>query len=237
VGVTAQYVVAVWLGNVDGRPSQALVGGEVAAPLLLDLCRALEPNGGTWLQAPERVAMRAVCRETGLPPSPQCTVLTEDAFIPLVSPMAACGCRAAAWVSADSAWTYCTACLPDSGFSRAWFPQYPPEVGAYFHAIGRRYAQPPPHALSCPDWAIHGAPRIVSPRAGRRYRGLEGPVKLVLEAQAAPGVQRLFWYLNRRFCQSGGPHERLLAELPKGPVEVSCTDDRGRTATVQVWVE
>ena len=41
VGVTAEHVVVVWFGRLDGRPAPELVGGRIAADLLVALVAAL----------------------------------------------------------------------------------------------------------------------------------------------------------------------------------------------------
>ena len=42
IGVFGPYVLAVWTGHFDGRPSPALIGAEIAAPLFFTLANAIK---------------------------------------------------------------------------------------------------------------------------------------------------------------------------------------------------
>jgi len=74
VGFDPDFTVGVWLGNLDQNPSPALVGPEVAAPLMFDAfsrLRRRSPNVvGGWFA--EKIESVEVCAFSGLPPSPSC---------------------------------------------------------------------------------------------------------------------------------------------------------------------
>ena len=73
VGVVGPYVVAVWVGNFDGRGAPPLVGSQVAAPLLFAISEVLPLDvPGRWLQRPAGVARRTVCALSGAPAGPHC---------------------------------------------------------------------------------------------------------------------------------------------------------------------
>ena len=46
--VTQQYTVVVWMGNVDGRGADALVGVDAAAPLALQVIASLDKAAAPW---------------------------------------------------------------------------------------------------------------------------------------------------------------------------------------------
>lgn len=51
-----EYVIGVWVGNTDGRPTQQLTGANAAAPVVADILRYLYPTGHTtWFAPPEGV--------------------------------------------------------------------------------------------------------------------------------------------------------------------------------------
>jgi penicillin-binding protein 1C len=94
VGVVGPYVMAVWLGHFDGRPSPALVGVEAAAPLFFDLAYAL--NAREKLRDEVKPALKklnlarvAICRSTGA--AKACDNQTEGWFIPGKSPFSVTG--------------------------------------------------------------------------------------------------------------------------------------------------
>lgn len=64
----ADYVVGVWLGNHDARPSPRLVGAEVALPLAAEIFRALPGSGsGGWPEVAPLLRDVEVCAVSGLP--------------------------------------------------------------------------------------------------------------------------------------------------------------------------
>jgi penicillin-binding protein 1C len=55
VGYSQRYTVGVWVGNFDGRPMRGVSGVTGAAPVWLDLMRALHPVPGTLPASPSGV--------------------------------------------------------------------------------------------------------------------------------------------------------------------------------------
>ena len=79
VGYTSDYTVAVWVGNFDGEPMRRLSGVAGAAPLwnriMLHLHEQREPQP---FPAPQGMALREICAQSGFAPTPDCeTVVTE----------------------------------------------------------------------------------------------------------------------------------------------------------------
>ncbi len=71
VGITPEYVVAVWTGNADGEGRPGLTGAGVAAPLMFDVMNILPPTG--WFDQPyDDMTEIAVCMESGYKASPVC---------------------------------------------------------------------------------------------------------------------------------------------------------------------
>lgn len=91
VGVFGPYVLAVWTGHFDGRPSPALIGTEVAAPLFFELAGAIsqrEKLEDLIRPAMDRrnLARVAICQETGAIRA--CGYGHQGWFIPGKSPIA-----------------------------------------------------------------------------------------------------------------------------------------------------
>lgn len=64
IGVTPEYVVAVWVGNADGEGRPGLSGFSYAAPLLFEVFNSLGPS--TWFERPERHMERfTLCSKSG----------------------------------------------------------------------------------------------------------------------------------------------------------------------------
>jgi penicillin-binding protein 1C len=74
-----EYVVGVWCGHKSGGfGDKTLVGARAAAPVAWGIARQLYPgNDGPWFAEPDGVVRRRICRETGLPASPDCPETEE----------------------------------------------------------------------------------------------------------------------------------------------------------------
>ncbi|TNE56116.1 MAG: penicillin-binding protein 1C [Bacteroidetes bacterium] len=81
VGVTPDYVVAVWVGNADGEGRPGLTGANAAAPLLFDIFTSL-PRSGAWFSEPQKEMLRtSICRKSGHQASNFCPETYVD-YIP-----------------------------------------------------------------------------------------------------------------------------------------------------------
>jgi penicillin-binding protein 1C len=89
VGFNADHTVAVWAGNLDGRPMHELLAVRSAAPLWAALMRSLYAAGDRpWPQQRETPSLHAVevAAETGLLPRPDEPVVREW-FLPGTEPV------------------------------------------------------------------------------------------------------------------------------------------------------
>lgn len=81
IGVTPDYVVAVWIGNADGEGRPGLTGIQAAAPVLFDVFAQL-PRSAHWFRTPQHEMSTVIlCRESGHRASELC-VNTETLLIP-----------------------------------------------------------------------------------------------------------------------------------------------------------
>ena len=95
VAVFDHYVLAVWIGNFDGRRNPAFIGRTAAAPLLfqmIDGLRATSPSRAEPHLPPPGSNLKRVefCSVSGQLPGPSCPHRTEGWFIPGISPIATC---------------------------------------------------------------------------------------------------------------------------------------------------
>jgi penicillin-binding protein 1C len=65
IGITPDYVVAIWIGNADGEGRPGLTGIKAAAPLLFDIFSQL-PKSSSWFTPPlEDMCKIKICIESG----------------------------------------------------------------------------------------------------------------------------------------------------------------------------
>jgi penicillin-binding protein 1C len=238
IGYNKKYTIGVWVGNFSGEGVPELSGANTATPLLFSIFNALDYNSSKgWYQSPEQISMRQVCPATGDIPSEFCPHSVPDQFIVGVSNVKKC--QHLRWVFTDPAGriSYCTYCLPESGFEKNAYPNLAPELIAFNEMQKIPYQKIPPHNPKCERVFHEGEPLIVSPNKGSEYFiRKDEPQQLQLACQAANDVEEVFWYVNDKMIRKAKPHEAVFISPPMGRVKISCSDDKGRNADVWILV-
>lgn len=230
------YVLAVWVGNFNNAANPLLVGGMVAAPLLMDIARELaaaEPMTDPF-RIPAlnlNVEKIRVCAATGDLDTSLCPETTQTWFIPGVSPVAPSGVFRTILIDRASG---LRACSPREGHteSRVW-EFWPSDLARMFARAGTPKPPPPPFEEQCRrrQMVAGRAPTIIQPKTGLVYRRAEGRNdSLAFMAQAEAGVRRLFWFADENYVGSTAPGETLLWRADPGDVTVRVVDDAGRAA-------
>ena len=164
IGYNNHFTIGVWVGNFSGKGSPALSGASMATPLLFQVFNTLDyDNGQEWFRQPPDCDTRIVCSETGLPPSPACTDLVSDFFIPLVSSAIPCQDRQQIAVAPDEKMSYCRYCKPALGYKEQWYRIFSPSMRAYYDEHHIAYKKIPPHNPACEAIFGEGGPAITYP--------------------------------------------------------------------------
>jgi penicillin-binding protein 1C len=242
IGYNSHFTIGVWVGNFSGKGSPTLSGASMATPLLFQVFNTLDyDNGQEWFRQPPGCDTRIVCSETGLTPSPACTDLVSDFFIPLVSSTAPCEDRRQIAVSPDGKMSYCRYCKPALGYKERWYRIFSPAMRAYYDEHHIAYEKIPPHNPACETIFGEGGPAITAPTAGTEYYiSRKHPQPLQLVCRTGGDVARVFWYINNAFYKSSEAHTPQFFLPREGPVKISCTDDRGRNRDIWIrvkWVD
>lgn len=238
MGYNARYTVGVWVGNASGEGIRELTGADIATPLLFNIFNTIDYNSTErWFAAPRQMGFRLVCAESGLVPSEHCPHQIADYFIPLVSTAQPCTHLKEVAVAADESFSYCTSCLPESGYKKKQYPNLPPDLMAFYESSGVAYVKIPPHNPACTRILEEGAPVIVSPANGREYFiDASDPPELLLSCQTDNEVKRVYWYINDQFYQAADATEKVFIIPVTGSMKISCSDDKGRNTDVRISV-
>ena len=243
VGISGQYVLAVWVGNFDGSSNPAFVGRDAAAPLFFEIVDALRDD---TIEPPWRnpqglnVARVDVCQATGDLPGRYCPATTEDWFIPGVSPIRTSDVYRRIAIDADSGRRSCDPGAADLRYEV--FEFWPSDILDLYSRAGVSVRRPPPWADGCRLAARHvqgRSPTIRSPAAALTYvsrvdddRRNAIPLQAVTDADA----RRLYWFLGDRFVATTAPGGTAFWEATPGRYELRAVDDLGRSATQTVRV-
>jgi penicillin-binding protein 1C len=238
IGYNKEFTIGVWVGNFSGQGIPELSGAQTATPLLFKIFNSVNYNNNNdWFKQPKDCDIRMVCSETGMPPADDCSDISTDYFIPLVSPAKNCNNRQEVMVSSDEKTSYCVMCAPATGFKKKSYKMINPELQQYFEERNIAYEKIPVHNISCQKIFNDGGPSIKSPNNGATYYiSTANPEPLLLQCQPAGDVSTVFWYINNRYYKTAPAKEKLFFMPGAGLNKISCTDDKGRNRDIQITV-
>ncbi len=216
IAYNPDYVVGVWIGRPDGRPSPGLIGGRSAAPVALDIFRSLYPQGnGPWFTRPQGIAERSVCARSGQPAGRYCPAVKSDLFIPGVTRHQTCTVHPHPPGN-------------DGEIAEIW----PPDVAAFL-ARSRPRAEPDPDGASST-----GPLRISRPASDTVWRRPDsGPAALALEVRGARPGDTVYWFANESFLGSARADELFWWEPQPGQHQLVAADASGSSAQTRLLVE
>jgi penicillin-binding protein 1C len=243
VAVFDHYVLAVWIGNFDGRANPSFVGRTAAGPLLFQIIDNLRANWPEPRQPHEPLPganLKRVefCAVSGDLPNAHCTQRVEGWFIPGNSPIKTCEVHREVLVDAASGLRVAV----DDGtreLRRDVYEFWPNELLALFERAGVSRRSPPPFlpGATADSLARTGeAPKILSP-AGREIVGDDGKENgIPLRAKTEADVRDVYWFADKKFIGKSKPVDVLSWRAKPGRYELTALDDHGRAGSCQVTI-
>ena len=243
VAVFDRYVLAVWVGNFDGRANAAFIGRTCAAPLLfqlIDSLRAQHPSPSPRRPQPQEMNLKRVgfCSVSGRLPTSSCAHRTEGWFIPGVSPIADCDVHREVLVDVATGLRVAS----DDGsrsVRRDVYEFWPSDLLSLFQLAGVPRRLPPPFlpGTTTETLARRGrSPRLVSLGdeiilTNSRDNETGG---VPLRAETDADVRRIYWFADKSFLGSCDAKEALQWKANAGTYQLTALDDHGRSASATI---
>jgi penicillin-binding protein 1C len=250
VGVTPEYVVAVWVGNCDGVGRPLLTGVGYAAPVMFDILSTLPPTSS--FEIPEaQMEYVPVCHLSGHPLSEACLMSEEEPVADtILAPRAvqrpdACPYHKIVHLSEDGAYQVNSDCYSVSQMKNvSWFV-LPPAQEWYYMRTHSDYRQLPPlHPLYYSGNAAEGAKaiEILYPQNGM---SVAAPVSLDSKRQGVVFAAAhndpdavIYWHLDDNYLGSTSSGEHKILVVPEsGPHTLTIVDAVGNSAVVRFTVK
>ena len=239
VGVSPDYVIAVWAGNADGEGRPGLTGIGVAAPLMFSVSRLL-PQSTYFVAPPQGFEEATICTKSGFIAGPDCPDM-KSVRLPLGC-LKAPTCPYHKLLNTDLTGKFQlnSDCAGIGEMKQTpWFI-LPPAL-AWYYAKKNTYLPVPPFKAGCRNTETSTNFEIVYPNVGAKLRIPKqdggGTGQVIFEAAANKAGTTLYWHLDGRFIsvtnqfhQCGlrpQPGKHLLividseGEIKKVPFEVS----------------
>ncbi|MGK0367571.1 MAG: penicillin-binding protein 1C, partial [Thermoproteota archaeon] len=236
VGLFGPYVVAVWVGNFNGKAHPGLIGSLAAGPLFFEIIDALKPftPEEDELRYSEKLVEIKVCTLSGKIPSKDCPHKKKALFWTGVSPIDQCNVHRKFTLSQE---TGLRTCLSSKG--RTYdkiYEVWPMPIHNIYRKLKFAQKLPPSFDPLCKlEEKIAFKSRdikIISPQNGVEYQYREGDKKhdLYFDAWADSDTKSLFWYLDNKFIGKSKNSESFVWNSKPGTYLLQVQDDRGNVA-------
>lgn len=243
VGVTPDYVVAVWTGNCDGEGRPLMTGVGYAAPVMFDLFNLLPPT--RWFEMPENdLHPVATCPLSGHPLSDVCLQghpdMKPDTVLVPFAPASPVNCphHRIVHLNPEGTLQVNSDCCPiDAIRNVSWFV-LPPAQEWYYMRSHSDYRRLPPLHPTLRGAAGSGLIEIIYPQAGMI---VASPVDLdsrsrgvIFSAAHSDPSAVIYWNMDDTFLGVTSKGEHKIKVVPsKGTHRLVLTDANGNTASVR----
>ena len=243
IAIFDHYVLAVWVGNFDGKSNPAFVGRTGAAPLLFQIADAMRASGrahAARYDPPSNANLRRVefCAVSGELPTAACPHRVSGWFIPGVSPINRCEIHREILID-DATGLRANSDDGTRKLHREVYEFWPSDLLALFEEAGLPRRTPPPFlpGQSVEALSRRGhAPHIVSPKSNIVYSLGESAAgrALSLQAETEPDVAKVYWFADRAFLGTSDRGTPLSWQPKPGSYKVIALDDHGRSDSCAV---
>lgn len=238
IGVTADHVVGVWVGNADGEGRPNVTGVSSAAPILFDVFDVL-PNTAWFSKPLDEFTSIEVCAESGYLASEICPKKIID--IPnKQNYVKVCHYHQTIHLDKNRQFRINSSCEELSQTVSESRFVLPPLMEFYFKKTHPTYTVLPPFRKDCiRENSI--AMEFIYPKDRSKIvlaKNFEGKKnELILKVAHTKPTTKVFWYIDSTFLKETKDfHE--IAILPKTGVHtIAVVDELGNEASIQITIE
>ncbi len=227
VGMTRDYVVAVWAGNADGEGRQGLTGATAAAPLLFDVFDLLPVSG--WFNAPaDELEKITICANSGYRAGANCNEVKE-VLVPRGSKVKVCPWHKKIHLNTSGTYRVNAACFPVSEMQhKNWFV-LPPAMEYYYRQNNPAYSTLPPLMPGCTT-NIENMEFIYPRQLNKVFipRYLDGtPGQIIFELVHRQKNSTVYWHLDEKYLGATSGIHQFALRPEKGWHTITVTDNKG----------
>ena len=232
IGITAEHVVGVWLGNADGEGRPDLTGIKAAAPLMFSIMEELPQNQA--FPKPYNSGSLEVCSVSGFKAGPNCEK-KQKLKLPQVSEKAlSCPYHQLLHLNEEETNQVSSACYPvDKIRHKSWFV-LPAGEALYYRQYNSNYVEPPNFLSQCVDKS-GASERVMDLIYPRQYTKIYVPTELdgspgsaVFEVAHRQSGASIYWHLDEEYLGKTTNRHQMGLQPPKGKHTLFLLDEQGR---------
>jgi penicillin-binding protein 1C len=233
-----RYAAVVWMGNVDNRPSNDLLGAYAAGPVLFDVLEGLGANEPPPPRPDDLVEIRA-CSYSGHVAGDACpdtkVILAPKTHVPTEP----CPYHVQRDVDVATGLAITPACRAGRTWETRTFVVWPASVRRFLADSHHVLPEPPSWAPGCSPSASADDLAVASPADGQVVVLIPGlpaqEQEVPFAADATHPDAHLTWFVDGARVGSGTPEARVWWTPVIGRHEVVVVDDDG--ALARRWLE
>ncbi|MEI6122365.1 MAG: penicillin-binding protein 1C [Bacteroidota bacterium] len=236
IGTNPQYVVAVWVGNSDGEGRPGMTGLTYAAPIMLEIFKALKPHG--WFYAPyDDMIQLPVCRNSGFKATNLCETIDTVWVQKNGAKTQGCPYHQIILLDATLQWRVNSNCESVSNIQpQKWFI-LPPVIEYFYKTKNPFYKTLPPYRADCmPTDNTTNALDMIYPKNNSRIYipvDINGTrQKLVFKAADNTPSIKIYWYLDNTFIGITQDFHQMGLTPPPGMHQLTLVNQKGISLTI-----
>ena len=230
VGVTPEYVVAVWVGNADGEGRPGIIGVKAAAPVMFDvfgrlkLADKFEKPEKNWIEV-------KTCKETGFLVGENCAEFLRTEIPSSAENAPVCPYHQKIHLDKTKTFRVNNECYPISDMITEKRFVLPPIEGYYYRKIHPDYQPPPNFMKGCAQYGIENPFEFVYPKKFTRIylpKDFSGELQpVVFEIAYNQPEKSLFWYLDGKYVGTTQNIHKLALHPEPGRHRLTVSDTEG----------
>lgn len=227
VGVTPEYVVAVWVGNASGEGRPDLTGLSYAGPVLFRILQFLPAT--TWFKEPGGMASLRVCKQSGFRAGANCDGVYWQKSSAKGLEAATCPYHQKIFLDQSQRFVVNSNCYPVDLMSSKNCFVLPPLQAFYYKYRSTDYKELPPNYPGC--FEEKNTVNIVYPLNGAKVfvpRNLSGEhEELIFEAVHNRKNSVVHWHLDGNYLSTTTGVHRISLRPSIGKHKLTVVDEFG----------
>jgi len=202
IGITPNYIVAVWVGNSDGEGRPGLVGIQAAAPIMFDIFNSLPKS--KWFDKPVTgMEEFEICKRSGFRASDICPDKIRKMLPVSVSNSGVCPYHVSIQLDATEKMRVTDECYEPADMKEVVWFVLPPLIEHYYKKRYPFYEELPPYKKGCVNDKEEENMAIVYPKKPSKIFipvGLDGVrEKVIFELTHRHHDAIVYWHLDDEF--------------------------------------
>lgn len=239
IGISADYVVGVWVGNATGEGSAELTGINKAAPVLFDIFSIL-PQKTAWFQTPyDDLQVVKTCKQSGYPASTLCNDITHEVTCKGQIKIRTCPYHKLIFLDSTLKYRVNSDCEPVRNMVKKVFFVLPPTMEKFYRMRNSSYPSLPPFRSDCVSAAdaTQNNIEVVYPQEFTNViipRNLDGsPSSLLFEVNHRYQDMTIYWYMDGIFIGQTRQKHQLPINTSVGKHTLTLQDEFGETKQIE----